>query len=337
MRAALQLVAGFQPFRYNQLYITPCGAVSHSAALDLENTMRSFSTWIATAALALAVAVVTPCRVRADIVYAVSGAGGSASTLYTLNLNGSVASTVGTVTVGGTGVMVSSIALNPSSGVLYGAAADPVSGIGQLLTINPSTAVATEVGSFGLTPPSTNVASLAFSATGTLYAYSKLGTPAESLFSVNTATGGATPIGASGISSSSGDGMAMNAAGTLYWAGKGATGALYTLNTSTGAATAGPTLSGAPLSLSQIKGLAFDSSGTLYGIDLQPTTFLADLITINPATGVITNLGATPNGLTSLAIAPVPEPGGFTLVGCAVLSGALVARGRRRGVAPEAS
>jgi hypothetical protein len=292
--------------------------------------MALLRTWIAPFVLTLAFIVATPDRVAADIVYAVSGAGGSASTLYTLDpLTGNPTSTLGTVTVGGTGVMVSGIAFDPLNGNLYGAANDPITGKAELLTINTSSAVATPIGTFNTTPPNSNVTSLAFAANGTLYGYVKTGTPGESLFTINTATGAASLVGGSGIGSTSGDGLAMSTAGTLYFAGKGATGALYTLNTSTGAATAGPTFSGAPLSNSQIKALSFDSAGTLYGIDLQPVTFLADLITIDPTSGVITTIGATPNGLTSLAFqaTAVPEPGSLVLVGAAGLAW-LLRRGR---------
>jgi hypothetical protein len=129
----------------------------------------------------------------------------------------------------------------------------------------------------------------------------------------------------------------MSASGTLYFAGKGDTGNLYTLNTTTGSATAGPTLSNAPPSRGQIKGLAFDSSGTLYGIDIKQgmgpeSSFLANLIIINPTSGVITNVGVTQPGLTSLAFQPtaVPEPGSFSLMGLAALALFIGSRVRRQ-------
>jgi hypothetical protein len=71
----------------------------------------------------------------------------------------------------------------------------------------------------------------------------------------------------------------------------------------------------------------------LYGIDFQPgSPFAADLVTINPSTGAITNIGATQNGLVGLAFAPsaVPEPGSCMLVGLAAFGLALGFWARRR-------
>jgi hypothetical protein len=84
------------------------------------------------------------------------------------------------------------------------------------------------------------------------------------------------------------------------------------------------------LTLSQIKGLAFDGAGSLFGVDLQPTSFLSDIVTIDPATGIITTTGATQTGVISLAFQPagVPEPGSLTLVGLAVLLGSWRCIGR---------
>ena len=157
--------------------------------------------------------------------------------------------------------MVSSIAFDPNTAQFYGAAVDPVSGRGELLAINVGTAAATPVGPFGLSPVNTNATSIAFSNTSALYGYFKTGSQPESLFSINESTGNAALIGSSLIGSTSGDGMAMSPDGKLYFAGKGAAGSLYTLNTSTGQATAVATLSNAPLgSTSQIKGLAFNGA-----------------------------------------------------------------------------
>jgi hypothetical protein len=281
----------------------------------------------------------------ADILYGISGAGGGSSTLYTIDpTSGAVSSTVGTVTVGGTGVMVTSIAFSPIDSKLYGVTNDPVSGKAELVTINTGTGVAAAVGNLNTSPPNTSTTALAFATNGTLFGYVKQGSQPESLFTINTGTGAATPIGASGVNPSSGDGMAMNSAGTLYFAGKGASGTLYTLNTSTGAATPGPTLSNAPLTTNgQIKGMVFDSGSTLFAINLQTGTFNANLVTIDPVTGILTNIGSTQNGLSGLADLPaaVPEPSSLALAAAAALAwavrnrfGTCIPRRRRMAVSP---
>jgi len=292
-----------------------------------------FLAWTAPVIAVLVLFLAPPDRLAADILYAVDGAGGAGSTpsdLYTINpANGSVLSTIGQVMVNGTGVMVSGIAFDPINQQLYGAALVGGSrGNGELVTINLTSGVATPVGSFGLSPLNGGIhaTSLAFASDGTLYAYVKQGSQPESLFTVNTTSGVATAVGSSGFPippGTSGDGLAMSASGTLYFAGKGDTGNLYTLSTTTGLATAGPTLSGAPFASvpGQIKGLAFNSSGMLYGIDIeQSSPFPANLVTINPTTGVITSVGGTQNGLVSFAFQPaaVPEPGSLSLMGLAL-------------------
>jgi hypothetical protein len=103
----------------------------------------------------------------------------------------------------------------------------------------------------------------------------------------------------------------------LYLAPNGASGNLYTINTSNpnlGQGVAGVALSNAPANITngQIKGLSFDSLSNLYGIDFQMNTLNADLVMIG-SNGAMTSFGALPNGFDSLAI--VPEPGSFILTG----------------------
>jgi DNA-binding beta-propeller fold protein YncE len=295
------------------------------------------------AVLAAAVLLLAPApRAAADVIYAIDGAGGGTSALYigSSTANGGALTQVAPVTIGGSPVALTSIAFNPATGVLYGAA----SSTGELVTINTANANATIVGSYNL-PSGGTVTSIAFSPDGsTLYGYVKQitgqGQNTEGLYTLGT-TGGSTLVGYPGAGAkftTSGDGMALNSAGTLYLAGKGASGTLYTLSTSNGAPTAGKTLSGAPYSGGQIKALGFDSSGTMYGINLQNTgSFPAEYVTIDPNTGIVTDQGAMPDGMIGLAFQPtsVPEPGSLALVACAAVTGWLVhARTRRRQTVP---
>ena len=70
--------------------------------------------------------------------------------------------------------------------------------------------------------------------------------------------------------------------------------------------------------------LDFDAGGVLYGLnsgagDPPPT----HLVTFDPATGVITDLGVSVNSLDAIAFRPVPEPGAVLLVLGPVVAGLL--------------
>ena len=89
------------------------------------------------------------------------------------------------VTVSGSGIgsSIDDIAIDPSSGIMYGADTNN----SQLITINTTTGAATVVGGYGGTP---DMEGIAFHFDGTLY-----GTALQQMFTVNTSTGAATQIG----------------------------------------------------------------------------------------------------------------------------------------------
>jgi hypothetical protein len=279
---------------------------------------------VRTATFALLLAVCAN-PASADIVYGVTGAGGSASSLYTVD------PTTGAVTlVGAVGVSLNGIAYDSQNSTLYGIAGSSNS---NLVTINTTTGAATVVGSLGNSIAAQGIAYN--SATNTLYAYSKI--PAstsfpEGLYTLNTTTGAASIVGSGSMLgfTSSGDGLAVDSSGRVYLAPGGASGGsgqphanLYTINSTTGLASQGPSFSGAPLANSQMKAMSFDSSGNMYGLDFIPGgAFTTDLVSINPTTGAITNIGSTQNGLDGISFAPsaaVPEPSSFILVGLATV------------------
>jgi hypothetical protein len=94
------------------------------------------------------------------------------------------------------------------------------------------------------------------------------------------------------------DALAFNSSGTLYGAtaGSSGSGSLYTINTSTGAATLVAALVDATNATLHyaITGLAFQpGTGTLYGSTSQNSSTAPDsLVTINPSTGKVTLIGS---------------------------------------------
>jgi hypothetical protein len=210
------------------------------------------------------------------------------------------------------------LAFNPLDGVLYGVTGlESPNFIRTLVTINPTTGAATVVGAI-LDPQfgsSVGLTDLSFRSDGTLFGI----TPNE-MYTINLANAALTDIGSTG-ENAPGGGLAFNPAGTLFSAGK-ATGTLDMLNTSTGARTVGPTLTNSPHAgtLGAMNALAFNSAGTLFGSDSDraqngATTVAVDLVTINTATGVVTNVGTIPNDIDAIAFSPaVPEPSSFVLL-----------------------
>lgn len=142
---------------------------------------------------------------------------------------------------------------------------------------------------------------------------------------VNLATGAATVVGPSGLSTF-GSGIASDASGTLYFAGNGASGALRTVNRTTGAPSAGITMTGSPQG-DAVPSLAFQpGTGVLYGLDGLDGNSTVFLTTIDPATGAVTSRGQTVTNADAIAfdtggtlpppvaVAPIPTLSDFALL-----------------------
>lgn len=137
---------------------------------------------------------------------------------------------------------------------------------GQLGTVDVATGAATVIGNMG-----SAMTDIAFDPSGNLY-----GITFDTLFSIDPTTAVATAIGSLGISANS---LVFDAAGTLYTANN----ALYTINTTTGAA-----------SLVGNGGAAYSSSGDLAFISgqLYLSSLTGDkLLTLDTSTGVGTDIG----------------------------------------------
>jgi hypothetical protein len=237
----------------------------------------------------------------ADLLYATNGAGNNPSNLYILNpTNGTIVRTVGPIGFGVTG-----LAIDPTTGTLYGTTGrntgagtgpNPVS----LITISRTTGAGTLVGK--LRPDNEGSADITFTSDGTLFGWLEPNT--DDLVRIDKATGAATIVGNSGLDTY-GSGLAANASGVLYFAGEGEQGRLFTIDRNTGAATPVATLNG-PNGDPGISALAFDSAGTLFGarIPSDSPAFASDLITINTGTGAITSLGPSVDRLDAIVFVP---------------------------------
>jgi DNA-binding beta-propeller fold protein YncE len=239
----------------------------------------------------------------ADLLLGANGAGNNPSNLVVLDPStGSVIRTVGPIGFGVTG-----LAIDPTTGTLYGATGrntgagtgpNPVS----LIRINRTTGAGSLVGKFR--PDNEGAADLTFTPDGTLYGWLEPNT--DDLIRIDKATGVATVVGDSGLDTY-GSGIASNSAGVLYFAGEGDQGRLFTIDRGTGAATPIATLDGATGNPG-ISALAFDSSGTLFGARLPSNSstagFASDLITIDTATGHITSKGPSIDRLDALVFVP---------------------------------
>jgi hypothetical protein len=180
-------------------------------------------------------------------------------------------------------VVVSPAQAAPGTGTLFGT--DAIGG--NLITINPATGAGTVVGNMGA---GIAVPALAVDpTTGTMYAGQGGGTP--NIYTVNPATGAATLVGDTGLGLAAVGGLDFRSDGTLFAAvnivGDGGTGSdhLATINKATGAAT----VIGPFGAVEGIEGIAFDSSGTLWGSrSARGAAGAPGLYRIDPATGTAT-------------------------------------------------
>jgi hypothetical protein len=266
---------------------------------------------------ALAVLAVLSCVTGADaaVLYA-SSAAGATGELYIINpANGALVQDVGPLNdAGAVNYPITGLAFNPITGVLYGSTGNnPTATAARLVTINPASGLVTVVGSFNAGPTNSSgtpatMADIAFDAAGNLYGDGSIGGP--QLYSINTSTGQATVIGTTGLTSTTGGGLAISGGGLFY--GTPTASRFGTYNSTTGAYTdiANPTKPAG----GGYGALAFGDGGVLYGLNVgsgsPPPTHL---VTIDPATGAVTDLGASINSLDAMAFA-VPEPGALTLL-----------------------
>ena len=219
-----------------------------------------------------------------------------------------------------------------SSGVLYGVGEElsgggpPFSGDLKLITIDRLTGVGTAIGNLGVTKTFQDISFR--NSDGQLFAYAS-----GELYTINKSTGAAGLVGLTG-EAEIGGGLAFTLGDTLLKTGFDH---VYTLNQTTGA---GSTGMGPPFQLSyptagtpNVTGMDFDYefSGSLYAVVHDDATDFSTtyLSTIDLGSGVVTKLGDSVIGLTSLAA--IPEPSAFGVVaGVALMGIGSLSRNRRK-------
>jgi len=246
-------------------------------------------------------------RADAATLYGSTAAGG-AGELYILDAaTGGVVQDVGALNDAlGANYGITGLAFSPLTGLLYGSTGNfnPLTAA-KLVTINPINGLVTVIGSFnaGNAGNPSTMADLAFDASGNLYGVGSIGGP--QLYSINILTGQATLIGGTGLTSTTGGGLAISSGGTFY--GTPTASRFGTYNPLTGAysniANPAKPVGGAYAALD------FNDTGVLYGLNLgSGTPPPSHLVTINPLTGAVTDLGASVQALDAIAFRTIPEP-----------------------------
>jgi Ca2+-binding RTX toxin-like protein len=204
-----------------------------------------------------------------------------------------------TTSIGPIGFAVTGLAVDPSSGTLYGSTSmQSPNSPNSIITIDKTTGAGSLVGPVGIAGE--EVADMTFDAAGTLYGWTEMFT--DDLVTINTSTGAATQVGNSGIFTF-GSGLA-DVGGTLFYAGDGVTGVLRTVDKTTGLTTIVSTLHGAPSNTDGIAAMAVDpDSDVLFAVALNDSDVIhpAYLVTIDTATGQVTTIGALPNDFDAIA------------------------------------
>jgi hypothetical protein len=273
-------------------------------------------------------------RLEAGALFATSSAGAPGE-LYILNpANGAVVQDIGPLNdIFNVNYPITGLAFHPTTGVLYGSTGNAGSVDARLVTINPTTGLVTLIGSFNAGPVNssgdpTTMADIGFDAAGNLYGVASIGGP--NLYSINLATAQATLVGPNGVSTSTtGGGLAISTTGIAY--GTPTSSRFGTYNTTTGAYVniANPVKPAG----GAYGALEFDENGVLFGLNVgsgsPPPTHL---VTINTATGVVTDLGVSLNSLDAIAFQPtiVPEPTTAALLICSAATFAALAMRRRK-------
>jgi Ca2+-binding RTX toxin-like protein len=228
-----------------------------------------------------------PAQVTGNVLYGADGAGcNEFATLYTIN----PATGAKTAAIGPIGFAVTGLAVDPTTGQLYGSTGDCEDPRGALLNINKATGEGTIINTPIVEDCDSGVNDITFTTDGQLWGWSR--DCDDDLIKINKATGEGTLVGDSGLSSF-GNGLSADPDDNTVWVTPdGDDGTYYTVDKATGAVTSQGTLDGD--NSASIAALAWSCDGeTLFGsANVSFGTGPREFITINTATDHITVLGS---------------------------------------------
>jgi hypothetical protein len=255
-----------------------------------------------------------------------------AGQLYAVDPANAASSLIGSFLDGaGNPYGITGLAVDQTTGVLYGSSSRQNASGGQLVTINPATALVTPIGSFGIGSTMADITIDPVS--GVMYGWESGG--GHQLHTINTTTGLATVVGASSIPDFGGGGLAMDSGQVLYSTPDGSSGSpptLRTVDTGSGITAIVAALSAGPVNLS-VNAMDFNSAWALFGVNGGGSTGgnTRHLVTINTSSGVLTDIGSLPDRSDALAFVrnSVPESGTWGAAFACVI-GSLTLWWRRR-------
>jgi len=233
--------------------------------------------------------------------YADPGYHGVEGNLYVVDPDTASTTLVAPLMVGGkTPIGLRGLAIHPKTGVFYGITGPNASSIPRsLVTIDPTNGAVTLVGDLGY-----GASDIEFDNDGTLYAW----VPETRQIGIVNLDNGAVTLRGQPLERGAMKGsFSFVSGGKALVASTGGNGTLDSVDLETGKVTTGPQLTGAPFA-DFLGGLTVSARGTLYAINSSLGRGVqANLVTIDPQTGHVTNLGALPNDTESMAFGPTIE------------------------------
>lgn len=218
----------------------------------------------------------------------------SEGSIYRVDPSNAALQLVASLHIGATPAGLDGLAFHPKTGELYGITApNATAAASALVRVDAKTGEVSVVGALGHA-----ASDIAFDPDGILFAWL---TDLGQVATIDLATGRTTPRGMPSSQRGIKGGIAIVGEGRAIIAAGGSAGTLDAVDLATGGITQGPALKGAPLQ-GQINGLAYSPQGVLLAINTSfAANSAADLVKIDPSSGVVTRIGPLPTGTDALA------------------------------------